>query len=346
MVDHRFGLYNSTLGASPALIVYSEWALCNPSAWGFHRPMLEENNGCALFITTPRGNNHAKTMYDMARGRPGWFAELLRAQDTGALSKEQLLESLTEYCALYGEEAGRAAFEQEYECSFLGHLIGSIWGAECRAVREEDRMRDDVVAIEGQPVHRAWDLGMRDDTAVWYWQMQGSQIAILDYHAASGVALDWHRDEIEKRHNEHGWRHGTDYVPHDAKVKELGSGRTRVETMQRLGLKPMLVPLASLQDGLNAARQTLPLCVFHSRTELTGFSSLEQYRREWNDDTKAYRASPLHDWTSHGADAFRYMSQAWRMMPRLPDTSLPKPRPGAWIIPPLIERPHDRGLRL
>ena len=209
-----------------------------------------------------------------------------------------MLEALTEYCALYGEEAGARPSNRNTN-ALQGHLIGSIWGAECRQVREEDRLRDDVGA-RNVPVNRAWDLGMRDDTAIWFWQMQGGQIAILDYVASSGVALDYFRDEIDKRHIEHGWRHGVDYVPHDAKVKELGTGRTRVETMQRIGLNPMLVPLASLQDGLNAARQTLPLCVFHTRTELTGFASLEQYRREWNDDTKSYRASPLHDWTSHG----------------------------------------------
>ena len=114
---------------------------------------------------------------------------------------------------------------------------------------------------------------------------------------------------IERAEKEHGWMHGNDYVPHDAKVKEWGSGRTRVETMSSLGLKPMLVPMATLDDGINAVRRALPLCVFHPRTEDGGFAALEQYRREWDDDKKAFRASAVHDWTSHPSDAFRYLAQ-------------------------------------
>jgi len=338
--------YDSTVGAGPAGIVYSEFALQNPSAWAYHRPMLEENGGWALFITTPRGHNHAKAMYDHARGRKGWFVELLTARDTNALTDAQLLEALEEYCGLYGEDAGRAAFEQEYECSFNAQVLGAFWASECRNVRLEERIRDDVTAIDGAMVHRAWDLGVRDDTAIWWWQLQGSQIAILDCMSASGVGLDYFVDEITKRRELYGWRDGHDYVPHDAKVKEFGTGRTRVETMQRLGLHPMLVPLASMQDGINAARQTLPLCVFHRRCELTGFAALEQYRREWSDELKAYRASPLHDWTSHFSDAFRYLSQGWRMMPQIPNNALPRPERGAWIIPPLVERSHRGGLRI
>jgi hypothetical protein len=123
----------------------------------------------------------------------------------------------------------------------------------------------------------------------------------VDHLAQSGVGLEWWRDEIEKKHNARGWAHGSDFVPHDAKVKELGTGRTRVETMQGLGLRPMLVPLASIDDGINAVRRTLPLCVFHPRCEDGGISALEQYRREWDDDKKAFRASAVHDWTSHPA---------------------------------------------
>jgi phage terminase large subunit len=303
--------FNATMGASPAGIVYSEYALSNPSAWAYHRPMLQENNGWALFITTPRGHNHAKTIYEMGCKRKDWFAQLLTARDTGALSEAELAETLAEYETLYGE-AGRAAFEQEYECSFNAAILGSFYAKEMADVRKDGRILSDLQALPDRAVHRAWDLGIGDDTSIWWFQTRGAQLAILDHYAASGVGLEHFAEVIEKRGRKHGWQHGTDYVPHDAKVRELGTGRTRVETMSQLGLKPQLVPMASIDDGINAVRRTLPLCVFHPRTEQSGINALEQYRREWDDDKKAFRQAAVHDWTCHPADAFRYLALSWR----------------------------------
>lgn len=304
--------YDATVGAGVAGITYSEWALANPSAWAYHRPMLEENNGWAMFITTPRGRNHAHAMYNMAKGSPRWFAEISSVHDTGALSPGQIEESLAEYVALYGEDIGRAQFEQEYLCSFNAAILGAFYGREMAAVRTEGRIDPDLEAIPGKPVHRAWDIGVRDDTSIWFFQVVGSQIFILDCYSSSGAGVDHYADIIEQRHREHGWDHGTDYVPHDARVKEWGTGRTRVETMQGLGLNPEVVPLASKLDGINAVRRTLPLCVFHERCEADGIAALEMYRREWDDEKKTFKAAEVHDWSSHLADAFRYLAMTWR----------------------------------
>ena len=152
--------YNATVGSSPMGITYSEWALANPSAWAYHRPMLEENGGWALFITTPRGRNHAKAMYDYAVQDPGWFAELLTVHDTGALSSEQCAETMREYAALYGADVGRAQYEQEYLCSFNAATLGAFYALEMAQVRSEGR----ILPIEPPPgalVHRSWDLGCR-----------------------------------------------------------------------------------------------------------------------------------------------------------------------------------------
>ena len=145
-------------------------------------------------------------------------------------------------------------------------------------------------AIDDTPVNRVWDLGVRDDTSIFWWQMQGGQIIVLDHYAASGAGVEHFAEQIEKRKKQYGWRDGVDWVPHDAKVKEFGTGKTRVETMKAFGLNPQLVPWATFQDGINAARRTLPLCVFHPRTEETGFAALEQYRREWDDDKESVQA--------------------------------------------------------
>jgi phage terminase large subunit len=330
--------YDATVGAGVAGVIYSEWALANPSAWAYHKPMIEENDGWAAFITTPRGRNHAYSMYVHAKQSSDWFAELLTIDDTGALTPPAKVEALKEYCALYGTDVGRAQFNQEYYCDWVAAILGAFYAMEMAAVRHEGR----IIEIEAQPneyVHRAWDLGVGDDTSIWWFQVVGAQLYILDHYAASGVGVDHYAEVIEQREKEHGWLHGHDYVPHDAKIKEWGSGKTRVETMTKLGLKPLLVPMATMQDGINAVRRTLPLCVFHPRTEETGIAALEQYRREWDDEKKAFRASHVHDWTSHPADAFRYLSMAWRGVER---RAIVVPKQEGFLIPPPPDPPSSR----
>ena len=332
--------YSRTVGSSAAGVVFSEYALSNPSAWAYMRPMIEENDGFALFITTPRGRNHAKALYDYAAQRDDWFSELLPVSRTGALSEEQQVDALAEYKALYGSDAGQAAYDQEYEVSFSASIPGSFFAAEMALVRSEGRIIADVEALPDRPVHRAWDLGVTDSTSIWFYQAQGGQIVILDHLTSNGVGVEWYRDEIMKLYEQRNWLHGTDYVPHDAKVKEWGSGRTRVETMSGLGLAPMLVPLSTVEDGINAVRRMLPLCIFHPRCE-TGIAALEQYRREWDDDKKCFKPTALHDWTSHPADAFRYLAMSYK--PASPRVIKP-PKLEGWVIPPPLEQ--RRGIRL
>jgi hypothetical protein len=323
--------YDATVGAGVAGITYSEWALANPSAWAYHRPMLEENDGWAAFITTPRGRNHAKALFDHANATKSWFSELLTALDTHALTQERLDEALAEYQALYGEDVGTAQFRQEYLCDWNAAILGAFYAFEMARVRNEGRILD-IEALPDVPVHRAWDLGMTDDTSIWFFQVVGAQLFILDHYATSGIGLEAWRDKIAERYREHGWTHGNDYVPHDAKVKEMGTGRTRVETMISLGLKPLLVPNASIEDGRNAVRRTLPLCVFHPRCETGGIDALEQYRREWDDEKKAFRANAVHDWTSHPADSFRYLALSWRA--NAPRQVIERVPVSGWVIPP------------
>lgn len=318
--------YNSLVGAGVAGVTFSEFALANPSAWGYIRPMLEENDGWATFITTPRGRNHAKALYDMAKkdmdagGR--WFAEISDVNDTGALSEQQIAESLAEYIALYGEDMGRAQFEQEYLCSFNAAILGAYYGREMLAVRNEGRIDAALEAIEGLPVHRAWDIGVRDDTSIWWFQVVGTQIFVLDCYSQPGVSdIAEFATMIREKNEDHGWADGTDFVPHDARQRVWGMKKGRLETMQEEGLNPQVVEGMSVLDGINAARRSLPRCVFHERCEELGISALEQYQREWDDDNKVFRQHPLHNWASHLADAFRYLSLAWREAYMPPPTS-------------------------
>ncbi len=315
--------YDGLVGAGVAGVVFSEWALCNPASWGYISPMMRENDGWAAFITTPRGRNHAKSMFDMAKGNDAWFAEVSSVHETKRFTDAELEDILhTDYISMYGEDIGRAQYEQEYECSFNAAILGAFYAREMVKVRQEGRI-DEIEARPDRMVHRAWDIGVRDDTSIWWFQVVGTQVFILDCYSASGVGLDHYADVVAKRAEEHGWKPGIDFVPHDAKVKEWGTGRTRVETMKSFGLNPQLVPMATKLDGVNAARQTLARCVFHPRTEDQGIAALEQYRREWDDEKKAFKASEVHDWSSHLADAFRYLAMSWRT-----------------IIDPIVEKPH------
>jgi len=336
--------YDAQVGAGAAGITFSEWALANPAAWGYFRPMVEENNGWAAFITTPRGRNHAHALYQHARQSPDWFCELLTASETGMMTAVQLEEALNEYMALYGEDVGRAAYLQEYFCDWNAAILGAFYGLEMARVRNEGRIVE-IEALPNEPVHRAWDLGMRDDTSVWWFQAVGAQLYVLDHVAQSGGGVEYFVDQIEQRRRAYGWVDGVDYVPHDAKVKEwTAGGRTRIETMQHMGLNPQLVSGVSLEDGRNAVRRTLPFCVFHPRTEPGGIDALEQHHREWDDDKKAFRASAVHDWTSHPADSFRYLCLAWR--PSRARAITPPPQlPSAWMIPPVREVRRG-GIRL
>jgi hypothetical protein len=172
--------YNATVGSGPVGIGYSEWALANPSAYAYHKPMLRESKGVAAFITTPRGLNHAKTMLDNARGDPDWFAEVQSVEHTGALTAAELDDELREYQALWGIDFGRAYFEQEYLCSFAGAMVGAYFGAEMAKAEREGRITA-VPIDERYPVHTAWDLGKAINNPIWCFQVVKGALRVVDF---------------------------------------------------------------------------------------------------------------------------------------------------------------------
>lgn len=334
--------YDNLVGAGVAGVTFSEWALANPSAWGYIRPMIEENNGWATFITTPRGRNHAHAMYEMARKNPRWFAEVSSVHNTGALSADQIEESLKEYISLYGEDLGQAQFDQEYLCSFNAAILGAFYAKEMVNVRKEGRILSDLQPDPELPVHRAWDLGVRDDTAIWWFQVRGPEIYILDCYSKPGEAdIEVYAEMIHAKNAEMGWKNGNDFVPHDARQKVFGMKKGRLETMIEFGLKPKVVPNMGRLDGINAVRRTLPRCLFHERCEDLGIAALEQYRREWDDERKTFKANEIHDWSSHLADAFRYLAISWmearEAEPEKPVQPMLKPAiVGGYVIAPQL----------
>jgi hypothetical protein len=307
--------YDATVGAGVAGIAYSEWALANPSAWAYHRPMLEENNGWAAFITTPRGNNHAKAMYDHAKAHPErWYAEVSSVLDTQALTAAQLEESLQEYQALYGDDVGQAQFEQEYLCSFNAAILGAYWGGEMAAAQRAGRLC--AVAIDTRyPVHTAWDLGKAVNNPIWCFQNIPGEPGprIVDFYRPESDDLEQWCAWLDLK----GYT-GNDYVPHDILVEEWGTTRNRFETLRLLGRKPVRVAKVSVADGINAGRQTIKAATFHVGADergermAVGTSGLVNYRREWDDELKTFRDHPLKDWAEHIGSSFRYLALAWR----------------------------------
>jgi len=293
--------YNSLVGSPPVGVVFSEFALADPSAWGYLRPILAENGGWALFITTPRGRNHAATFYEAARQDPTWFAERLPATDTNVFTAEQLEVEHRELVREYGKDDGEARFQQEYMCSFDAGVMGSYYGSLMEAAEKDGRLTK-VPHEATLPVHTAWDLGIGDATAIWCIQLAGREVRVIDYIENSGVGLDWYSRELDKR----PWKWGEHVLPHDAAARELGTGRSREEVLRSLGFhRTQVVPQQRIEDGINAVRMILPRCWFDAEKCARGISALQNYRRSWNEALRTYADRPLHDWTSHAADALR-----------------------------------------
>lgn len=329
--------YDSTVGSGPKGIVYSEWALSNPAAWAYHSPMIRESKGFAAFITTPRGNNHAKTMYDRAVKSDNWFHQLLSVKDTQTLSEEVLAEALEEYQDLHGLDLGLALFEQEYYCSFSGVTIGAYWGAEVNKAEREGRLCEVEIDAD-HPVHTVMDLGKASNNPMWFFQVIGGKPVIVDFYRPETDDLASWLEWIGNR----GYG-GNIYVPHDIMVTEWGNKRTRWdilrEALRDMPNRAIRITKVSVADGLQAGRTTINEAVIHrgntmaidehereraERMEL-GVEGLKNYRREWDEDLKAFRENPVKDWAEHIGSAFRYLGLSWRdVAPPPPEKEKPK----------------------
>lgn len=171
------------------------------------------------------------------------------------------------------------------------------------------------------PVHTAWDLGVGDSTAIWFFQVHAGKIAVIDIYEANGRGLGHYAELLRSK----PYRYGDDWVPHDAKVREFGTGKTRIEQMVEHGLHPRLVPDHKVEDGIQAVRDTLGRCWFNEPAVGDGLAALRQYRTEFDDGLATFKPRPRHDWTSHAADAFRYLAMAWReIVPEQPKSPEPK----------------------
>lgn len=300
--------FDSLVGSPPVGITASEWALADPRAWAYLRPILRENNGRALFISTPRGRNAFHRMFSESQGDPEWFVQKLTAHDTGLLTRDELEKERKEYIREYGEDDGDSYFRQEYLCDFDAALIGTYFAKHISQAQGDGR----ITTVPYDPrlsVHTSWDLGMDDDTAIWFWQVSGQQVRMIDYAHGRYSQLGEYVAMLRGK----GYTYGDHYLPHDVEITDISAagGMSRKQTLESLGLRVRVVPrVAQKSDAINAIRNVLPRCVFDAERCKHGIDSLAQYRRKWDDERKIYADKPLHDWTSHAVDAFDGMARS------------------------------------
>lgn len=300
--------YDNLVGSPPIGVVFSEWALAKPSAWAFLRPILAENGGWSLFITTPRGSNHARITFEAAQTDPAWYAERLPATETGVFSAALLESERREYVREYGADEGEALFAQEYMCAWDAPVQGAYYAAEIRQARADERVRQ-IPVLPNVPVNTFWDLGYNDETAIWFHQRASSEDRFIDYLEARNKPLSFYAQQLQAK----GYLYGTHYLPHDADNKSLQTGKSVRNLIEEMlpGARIEVVPrVENLVSGINQTRAAISSAWFDAERCANGLSCLENYRREYDERLRAYKATPLHDWASNGADAFRQFAQA------------------------------------
>ena len=286
-------------------VVLDEYADMKPSIFGaVLRPLLSDRKGWATFIGTPKGHNAFWEVYSNATQDPNWYVKVLRASQTGLLEQEELDDA--------AKTMTQDQYLQEFECDFESAILGAYYGKEMRALTDGGRIRE-VEYDPLFPVHTAWDLGYSDDTAIWFFQVVHGEIRCLDYHSSNGQPVAFYAGIIQNRADERGYKYGTHWLPHDARAKTLSSNRSVIEQLgDKIPLKSIkIAPNLKLQDGIQASRLALTRAWFDHKCA-DGIECLRQYQREYDEDKKVFRDKPRHDWTSHGADAFRYLSLVWK----------------------------------
>lgn len=291
---------NALVGAGPVGVVFSEYSLQSPLAWQYIQPMLMENDGWALFNLTPRGENHAYDLVEMAKQNPNWFVDIKTVDDTGVVTPEQIEE-------LRREGKPEEIIQQEYYCSFEGSIHGAYYADMMRRAAREGRICS-VPVDDNALVNTSWDLGINDTTAIWFYQTIGKEIHLVDYYETSGEGLPHYAAMLKEK----GYFYGKHYAPHDIKARELGTGLSRFETAAKLGIKFEVVPQLGVIDGIGAVRGFLSRCWFDQVKCRHGINALKQYRKDWDDKNQRFREKPLHDWSSNGADSFRYLCVSYR----------------------------------
>ena len=268
----------------------------NPSLFtDIIRPALADRLGYCMAMGTPKGQNHFKDLRDKGEENNGWALLEFKASETNLLHKDELKAAF--------DAMGEDKYMQEFECSFQAPVEGSYYSKMIHDLEEKGRL----IPIDRDGLARTytgWDLGMSDSTAIWVAQLVNKEIRLVDYVENHGVGLDYYVSWLQ----ENDWMYATHILPHDVAVRELGTGKSRKEMLEDAGLQITIAPKFNVHDGIQAARRILPRCWFDPEKTKQGLDALRNYRRVFDEKRNVFHDRPLHDWSSHASDAFRYLA--------------------------------------
>ena len=275
-------------------VVLDEYAQIAPRVFPeIIRPALVDREGSALFIGTPWGKNHFFDLYENAKFASDWYAATFRASETGIVPPAELAAAR----ALMSQEQ----YDQEFECSFESAIVGAYYADQLRTAETEGRIGK-VPHDPNVQVFTFWDLGIGDAMAIWFCQRVGKELRFIDYYETSGEGMAYYAKLLKEK----PYTYDRHYMPHDANTKEIGTGKTRRDVAEALGIRPIdVVPRGDIDDGINCVRSMLSRCWFDAQKCAQGINALKSYRKEYDDNRKEYKLKPYHDWSSHCADALR-----------------------------------------
>lgn len=296
------------VGSNPVGIAFSEWPLMNPLVWKLTSPILAENDGWAMWIYTPRGANHGLDMLNTARTTKGWFHSKLTAKDCKVLTAQDLRNARNEL-------KDDSLFQQEFFTSFSVPLQGAYYQQQFKKLYKDKRIGE--VSIDPLlPVYTAWDLGMDDATSIWFAQKSPSgEIRLVDYYSSNNEGLPHYIKVLRDWADQEGCTFAEHLAPHDIKVRELGTGVSRLEQARQAGIRFRPVRKLPISDGIEACRNLLARCWFDRVRCKEGVNGLKSYTKKWDEEKQTYSTRPEHDWASHPADAFRTLAVGLRAEP-------------------------------
>ena len=277
-------------------VILDEFAQMNGRLWTeVVRPALADRKGIATIIGTPQGHNTFYDIFSMAVDNDDWYTMHLKSSQSGLLDEEEI-ESLK-------KEMPENEFKQEFECSWSAAVRGAYYAFYMEKAEEEDRITN-VPHDPMMKVITSWDLGINDATVVHFWQVSRTEIRMINCLAFQGTGLPDIVKEIDKL----DYNYSQHIAPHDIAVRELGSGRSRLDIAKGLGVKFDVAPSQHIADGIGAVRSLLPKIWFDKEKCKDSIEALKLYRTEYDDKKQIFRSNPLHDWTSDYTDSIRYFA--------------------------------------
>lgn len=301
--------------------IIDEIANINPSMfYDIIRPALTDRKGWCMFIGTPKGSNHFKDLRDRAyEKQEGWNLLEFKASDTNLIDEDEL--------RMARNEMGENKYHQEFECSFDSAIEGAYYGNIINDLQKKNHIRE-IAHEESTHKWTAWDLGMGDSTSIWVVEVIGGEVRIMDFYENHGESLDHYVGWIK----DNGYHNYTHILPHDVRVRELGTGKSRLELLESAGMNIEVCKMISTDDGIQAVRRLLSNCYFNKEKTTYGLNCLKNYRRQYNEKLDVYNDKPLHDWCSHAADAFRYLAVALDLTTNRTDWNKPLDINKSWIV--------------